>query len=132
MAGIAYAGNGTEQGLGVGHGHLREEDAGRSPFDHVAGVHDDDLVRTRGHDAQVVGHQDHSHLPVPLQGAQQIEDLRLDGDVEPGGGLVRHEQPRRARQCDGDDHPLAHATRELVRVGAETLDRGRDADLHEE
>ncbi len=132
VAGIADPRDGAEERLGIGHGHLREEDAGRSPFDHVAGVHDDDLVRARGHDAKVVGHQDHAHVPITLQGAQQSQDLGLHGDVESGGGLVGHEQPRRACQSDGDDHPLAHASRELVRVGAEAFGRGRDADLRQE
>ena len=79
-----------------------------------------------------MGYQDHAHLPIPLQGTQEIEDLGLHGDVEAGGRLVRHEQPGRAGQRDGDDHPLAHPSRELVRVGVETFDRRRDADLHEE
>ena len=49
---------------------------------------------TRGHDAKVVGHQDHAHVPITLQGAQQSQDLGLHGDVESGGGLVGHQQPR--------------------------------------
>ena len=50
--------------------------------------------------------------------ADELQDLRLDGDVERGGGLVGDEQLGVARQRHRDHHPLAHAARQLVRVGA--------------
>ena len=71
-------------------------------------------------------------LALVLQLAQQVEDLRLHRDVEPGGRLVGHEQPRRAGQGDGDHDALAHAARELGRVGLVALDGRGDADLHQE
>ena len=45
--------------------------------------------------------------------SEQVEDLRLDGDVESRGRLVGHEQARSAGERDGDHHALAHAAREL-------------------
>ena len=65
------------------------------------------------------------HVPLALQLAEQVEDLRLHGDVEAGGGLVGQEQPRGAGQGDGDHDPLAHAARELEGVGLVALDRAR-------
>ena len=38
-----------------------------------------------------------------------------------GGGLVGEQQLRATGQRDGDDDPLAHATRHLVRVRLEAL-----------
>src|SRR5450759_550778 len=46
----------------------------------------------------------------------QAQALRLDGDVEGGGGLVGEQQLGVAREGDGDHHALAHAAGELVRV----------------
>ena len=60
-----------------------------------------------------------------LQRAQQVEDLRLDGDVERGRRLVGDQQVRGAGQRHGDHHPLAHAARELVRIVARAAGRAR-------
>ncbi len=53
--------------------------------------------------------------------SQQIEDLRLDGDVERGGRLVGDQQFRLAGERDGNGNALAHAART---TGA---DNGADA-----
>ena len=58
----------------------------------------------------------------------QVEDLRLDGDVERGGRLVGDQQRRLAGQRHGDHRPLPHAARKLVRVGGGALLRRVDAD----
>ena len=63
-----------------------------------------------------------------LQRAQQVEDLRLHGDVERGRGLVGDEQARVADERHRDHHALAHAARELVRVLAEPALGVGDAD----
>ena len=63
---------------------------------------------------------------------EQPQDLRLDGHVQRGGGLVGQQQLGVAAQRDGDHDALAHAAAELVRV---VLDAARglgDADLAEQ
>ena len=45
-----------------------------------------------------------------------------------GGRLVGDDQIRRVQHGDGDHHPLAHASGELVGIGAQPLLRGRNAD----
>ena len=57
---------------------------------------------------------------VAHQARQQVEDLGLHHHVEGGGGLVGHDQLRRARKCHRDHHPLLLAAGELVRVGPPT------------
>ena len=51
-----------------------------------------------------------------LQLAEEVEDLRLDRDVDGGDGLVEHDEARmeRERPCDAD--ALALAARELAGV----------------
>ena len=61
------------------------------------------------------------------QRAHQLEDLRLDGDVERGGRLVGDQQPRVAGERHRDHHALAHAARELVRIVVGALLGRRDA-----
>ena len=60
---------------------------------------------------------------------QQLEDLRLDGDVERGGRLVGDQQVGLVGERHGDHHALALAARELMREGAEPLLGLADADL---
>ena len=51
-----------------------------------------------------------------LQPLEQVEDLRLDRDVERGGRLVGDQQRRVAGERHGDRRALAHAAGELVRI----------------
>ena len=61
---------------------------------------------------------------------EQLEDLRLDGDVERGGGLVGDDERGVHDERHGDDDALAHAAGELMRilVGA-LLGRGNADEL---
>ena len=59
----------------------------------------------------------------------QIEDLRLDGDVERRRRLVGDEDRRRAGHRDRDHHALAHAAGQLMRIFAGAPPGLRD--LHE-
>ena len=43
---------------------------------------------------EVVGDEEHGQASLVAQLPQQVEDLRLDGDVECGGGFIGHEQLR--------------------------------------
>ena len=101
-------------------------------LDDLAGVHHRDLVGATGDDAEVVGDEDHRHVALALLVGEQVEDLRLHGDVERGGGLVGEEQLRAAGQRDGDGDALAHAAGELVRVLVEAPLGLGDADGVEE
>ena len=101
-------------------------------LDDPAGIHDRHLVRLLGHHPEVVRDEDHRHAVALAQRAQEIEDLRLDGDVQRGGGLVGDQHARLARDGDGDHHPLPHAAREAVRVVARAALGLRNADLVEQ
>ena len=59
----------------------------------------------------------------------QLQDLRLDRDVERGRRLVRDQERRVAGERHRDHHPLAHPARELMRVVVGAAFRVRDADL---
>ena len=60
----------------------------------------------------------------------EVEDALLHRDVEGAGRLVRDDQRRPQRHRDGDQHALAHASRQLVRILLRAkfrLARGRPA-----
>ena len=83
----------------------------------------------RPHDVEVVGDEQHRHAEPGLQVLEQLEDLRLHGDVERGRRLVGDQEIGSIGERHGDHHALALPAGELVRIGAEPLGRVGDADL---
>ena len=79
-----------------------------------------------------MGDEQHGHVEFGLELEQQIEDLRLDGDVERRGRLVGDEQVGLVGERHGDHHPLPLAARELVRIAVEPPFGIVDADLVEQ
>ncbi len=63
-----------------------------------------------------MGDKQHGQPVLFAQSAQQLENLRLNGDVERGGGLVGDEQTRLVDQGHGDHHALALSAGKLMRV----------------
>jgi hypothetical protein len=47
---------------------------------------------------------------------QQVQILRLNGDVQRRRGFVGNQQAGRARHADGTAHPLPHAAAKLVHI----------------
>src|SRR4030095_16687684 len=60
----------------------------RRLLDELAGIHHGDLVTHLRDDAQVVRHEDEGHARLALNVLEEVEVLRLDGDVEGRRGLV--------------------------------------------
>ena len=76
---------------------------------------------------EVVRDEDDRQPEVALEVAQQVEDLRLDRDVEGGDRLVGDDQLRLERERAGHADALPLAAGELVRVAVVVL--GVQADL---
>ena len=115
--------HGAEQAAGVFVHRLREHLRRGALLHHLAGVHDRDAVGQGGHQGEVVADEHHGEAELFAQPVEQVHDLLLDGDVQGGGGLVGDHQTRVAGQGHGDQHALALAAGELVRVGGERADR---------
>src|SRR6266700_468372 len=109
--------------------HLRgaQDLLGGAVLDGPAAVHDQYVVGDLGDHAEVVRDQDDRGVELLLQVLQEVEDLRLDSDVERGGRLVGDQQVRIVDQGHGDHGTLPHTAGELVRVLVEPLLRLRDA-----
>ena len=90
---------------------IAEDVLDRAGLHHPASVHDHYLGGHIGDDAEIVRDEQHRHAQLALQRADQLEDLRLDRDVERGGRLVRDEQRRPADERHRDHRALAQSSR---------------------
>ena len=118
----------AEQADGVGMLRVGEQFVDRRALDDLAGIHHRDLVADLGDHAEIVGDQNDRSPARGLQLAHQIEDLRLQGDVERGGRLVGDQQRGIAGQRHRDHDALAHAAGELVRIFVDAPLRRGDVD----
>ena len=64
-----------------------------------------------------------------LQIVHELQDLRLDRNVQSRGRLVRDEQLRLAGQCHGDHDTLTHTAGQLMRILLGDDVRIRDLDI---
>ena len=121
--GIAF-----EQGPRVGVPRVVEDVVDVGVLDDFARVHDRDLVAQLGDQAQIVRNQHDGRAELRPGLPDQVDDLRLDGDVEGGGRLVRDQEGGIHQQRHGDAGPLAHAPAELVRIIVDPGLRVRNSD----
>ena len=87
----------------------------------LAEVHHHHAVGDVPDDVQVVRDEDVREPEVVLQVLEQVEDLRLDRDVERRDGLVADDQLRVDRERPRDADALALPARELVREAVVVL-----------
>ncbi len=109
-------GRGGEQGLGVGVQGVAEQVVLRSDLHDLSQVHDRHPVADVLHHAEVVGHEEVGQRePLPKIG-QQIDDLRLNGDVQRRDGFVGHDQGRVEDERPRNADALAAAAVQLMGV----------------
>src|SRR5580704_88412 len=82
------AGNRFEQAARVRVERISEQLRGRRLLHHSCRVENRHVVGVLGDDSEIVRDEDYGEAEATLQLADQIENLRLDRDVERGGGLV--------------------------------------------
>jgi hypothetical protein len=85
-----------------------EHSVGRPPLDDLAGIHHGHVIGHPRDRAEIVRDEDDGHAVLPLQLLQQIQDLRLDRDVERRARLVGH--PSRSR---GDPQRFSFDPRDM-------------------
>src|SRR6266545_4649079 len=87
-------------------------------LDDPAEVHDCDPVGDVPDDGEVVCDEEVREAELFLELLEQVDDLRLNRDVESGHRLVRDDEVRVEREGSGKADPLPLSARELVRVAA--------------
>src|SRR6267143_790083 len=108
--------NGSHQPRGIGVLRRMEHVADRADLYDTAGIHDRDAIGGLGDDPHVVRDQHYRRAALARDALDERDDLRLH----------RHVERKR------DDHALAHAAGELVRVVLEARLRSRDTDFGEQ
>ena len=98
-------------------------------LDHLAGVHNHDIIRYFSDDTEIMGDHHNRGTGLLLQLVDQIEDLRLDRHIEGRGRLVTDQELRITAQCHRDHHTLTHTAGKLMRILIEATLCERD--LHE-
>ena len=101
----------------------------RVGFDDFAFLHHRHIVGNFADDAEVMRNEEHRHIMARLELLQELEDLRLNGDVQGGCRLVGDKKIGPVGERHGDHHALALAAGELMREGAETRCRIRNANF---
>ena len=109
----------------------REQVDRRRLLDDLAGVHHDDARAVLRHNAEIVRDEEDGRAQAAREIGEQLEDLRLDGDVERGRRLVGDDERGVHDERHRDDDALAHAAGELMRIFPRALLGRGDADERE-
>ena len=116
LAALLGVWQGVQQIDGVGMARLGKKRWCAGHLDNLAGVHERHAVGHLRDHRQVVGDQQHGHLLGLLQGAQQIQNLRLDGHVQRGSRLVSDHHIGLSGQRNGHHDALLLPARHLKGV----------------
>ena len=100
----------------------------RTGLDDRAAVHDTEVVAELRDEAEMVRDEDDRAREAAAQVLEQRDDLCFDRRIERCRRLVGEQQVGLDQQRHGDHHTLAHAARELVRIGRQAKRSVRDAD----
>ena len=110
------------QAARIGMQRLFEQHLDRRLLDLAAGIHDDDPLGGLGHHAEIVRDQHDGGAGLLLQLEHEIEDLRLDGDVERRRRLVGDQHLRIAAAAPWRSSPAGACRRkaggDIRRAGA--------------
>ena len=111
-------GHGGQQLLRVGVLRVAEDRLARPDLDDLAEIHHRDPVADALDHRHVVRDEQVGEPELRLQVQHQVDDLRLDRDVERGDRLVGDDQLRPDGERAGDADALALAAGEFVREAA--------------
>ena len=83
----------------------------------------DGAVAQHAHDVEIVADEQQRDIVLAPQAVEQLQHHRLHRDVERGGRLVQHQQPRPAGDGAGDADARLLAAGELVRKARQQIQR---------
>src|SRR5215475_1510834 len=119
-----------QQGLGVGVPRRRENLPLVAKLHDLAKIHHGNPMGDVLNDREIVADEQQSQTQISLQLLQQVDNLRLDRDIERGNGLVAHDQVRLSSERTGNRDTLALAAGELM--GPAVCGTARQTDLVKE
>ena len=127
-----HAGDRAQQRPRIRMPRRMEDRVDRALLHLVAEIHHHDIVGHLGDHAHVVGDQDHRQAALLLQPADQLQDLRLRGDVQRRRRLVGDQHARLGGQRQRDHHALPQAAGQFERIRIDALRRPRNADQRQQ
>ena len=98
--------------MGVGVLWVLQDLVSEAGFDDAPVFQDHRAIREHADDREVVRNHDHRDAELPLQVADEVEDLGLDQNIEPARDLVEKEERRIVRDGFGNLDALLHAAGE--------------------
>src|SRR5688500_18529641 len=105
----------------------RVQIGGACNLDDSTKVHHGHAIRDVLHDGQSMRDEQVSEVELFLKFLKQVNDLRLNGNVESRNRFVGNDQLRIKRESSRDADSLALTTRELVRVAIHVIRIKSDA-----
>ncbi len=85
-------------------------------FDNLSQIHDRHSVADMLDHPEIVRNEKIGEMHLLLELLEEIDDLRLDGDIQGGDRLIGYDELRIHGQCPGDADPLPLAAAELMRI----------------
>lgn len=107
---------------------LGKKGIGRRQFNNPPRIHDSHPVGDLCHETQIVGHEQDAHADLPLQACQEIENLRLNSDVQCRRRLIGDEKGGTAGDRHCDHRALLLSARDLMGIISGAALRLRNAD----
>src|SRR6478736_5949507 len=95
-----------------------EQVAGRRDYHQFAQVHHRDAIGDAPHHVQIVADEQIGQPKLRAQISQEIQDLRLNRNIERGHGFVADDELGFERERPRDAHALPLPARKLVRIAA--------------
>ena len=121
-----------EQPFRVGVNRVKEHIPGLAALDDLAGIEHRHMAGNAPYDPKVVADEHHRQPAAALQLLKQIQDLRLDCDIERRGGFVQDKQVGLGRKRTGQQGALPHTTGQFVRIGPGDDLRAQNTDFVEQ
>jgi hypothetical protein len=115
-SGVGEFGDGSQQFAGVAVSWLVEHLFGAAHFQELTGAHDGDVRSDLRHYGQAVGDENIGQREFALEFLQQKENLRADGNIEGGDGLIGNDELWLEDQGASNADALALAAGEFVRI----------------
>src|SRR5271168_1439683 len=84
----------------------------------AARVQDKDAICEAGEQRGIVSDENHPNAELLPKSSKELQDFLLSCGVEGRGGFIGHEERRTAGDGLGDEHALALAAAQFMRIGA--------------
>ena len=116
LSGVINTRNGRQQRLRIRMQRIAVNHLGRGVLDNAAQIHHGQVIADVFDHGQIVGDEQVCQMQFVLKVLQEIDDLRLNGNIQGTDRFVTHNEFRRQGQSSGNTDPLPLTTGKFVRI----------------